>query len=277
MILLTVVYSRAWYHDLKIVVLQVQEDIMDSPRFPAVVLLQDVKQNTMANLVDSAAPKCFSGLFDSSAPPCETLSAEQYLNQSSCNCNNSISSSLDGTFSWSVGTFKYFLFRPPMNTISKHPGYHMTLQAFFNYNASEALASVTTTPSPDLQLAIFDPGSGLEQALNSSYSPINLINTNGISYIHLDLNLRRDRHLASIYDYDPTISTSPNLGLVCDTSANMSNLCHASLELQFTSHDRKITVERRGMTWVDAAVSAGAYFAFVQFLSWIVSGQVWAT
>lgn len=173
----------------------------------------------MANLVDSAAPKCFSGLFDSSAPPCETLSAEQYLNQSSCNCNNSISSSLDGTFSWSVGTFKYFLFRPPMNTISKHPGYHMTLQAFFNCqrysgfffsdhalihvtdNASEALASVTTTPSPDLQLAIFDPGSGLEQALNSSYSPINLINTNGISYINLDLNLRRDRHLASIYDY----------------------------------------------------------------------------
>lgn len=27
----------------------------------------------------------------------------------------------------------------------------------------------------------------------------------------------------------------------------------------------------------DAAASAGAYFAFVQFLSWIVSGQVWAT
>lgn len=172
----------------------------------------------MANLVGLAPPKCWSGLWDPSAPPCEALSAKQYLDQPSCNCNNSVFSNLEGTFNWSVGTFKYFLFTPPSNVISKHPGYHMTLQAFFNCqclpglcvdqaliniidNASEALASVTVTPSPDLQLAIFDPASGLEEALNSGYSPINIINANGISYINLNLNLRQSRQVAPVYDY----------------------------------------------------------------------------
>ena len=68
-------------------------------------------------------------------------------------------------------------------------------------NASEALTSVGVTPSPDLQIAIFDPASGLEQALNSGYSPLNLFNANGLSYINLNLNLRHDRHTSPVYDY----------------------------------------------------------------------------
>ena len=236
MILLTVVYSHLWYHDLNIIVLQVQEDILvgrsrdsrfvvrlseycqDTPRFPAVAVLQDTKQSTQPNLVVSQAPKCWSGLFDPSAPPCETLSEQQYSDLPSCNCNNSWSSNLDGTFYWSVGAFNYFLFTPPPNIISKHPGYHMTIQVFFNCqhisilfvyqalidtadNASEALSAVSVTPSPDLQLAIFDPASGLEQALNSGYSPLNLFNANGLSYINLNLNLRHSIGVAPTYDY----------------------------------------------------------------------------
>ena len=94
----------------------------------------------------------------------------------------------------------------------------MTLQVFFNCqsssilfvdqaltdrtdNASEALSFVSVTPSPDLQLAIFDPAYSLEQALDSSYSPLNLFNANGLSYINLYLNLRHDIHLSPVYDY----------------------------------------------------------------------------
>lgn len=168
--------------------------------------------------MDSQAPKCWSGLYDPGAPPCETLSAGQYMDLPSCNCNNSWTSNLEGTFYWTVGAFNYFLFTPPSNVISKHPGYHMTLQVFFNCecpsclsvdralnrstdNASEALSAVTITPSPDLQLAIFDPASGLEQALNSGYSPLNLFNANGLSYINLNLNLRKSMNAAPTYDY----------------------------------------------------------------------------
>lgn len=173
--------------------------------------------------MDSQPPKCWSGLYNDSAPPCETLSAQQYSDLPSCNCNNSWSSNLDGTFSWTVGAFNYFLFTPPSNVISKHPGYHMTLQTFFNCqrsstisldqeltdrtdNASRSLSLVGVTPSPDLQIAIFDPASGLEQALNSGYSPVNLFNANGLSYINLNLNLRIDRHGPPVYNY----STSRN-------------------------------------------------------------------
>ena len=168
--------------------------------------------------MDSQPPKCWSGLYDESAPHCETLSAQQYLDLPSCNCNNSWSSNLDGTFYWTVGAFNYFLFTPPSNIVSKHPGYHMTLQVFFNCqhllilsvdqglidrtdNASEALSFVKVTPSPDLQFAIFDPASGLPQALNSGYSPMNLFNANGLSYINLNLNLRRDLNMPPVYDY----------------------------------------------------------------------------
>lgn len=152
----------------------------------------------------------------------------------------------------------------------------MTLQAYFNYNASQ-LDALTIIPSPDLQVAIFDPASNLEQALNSGYSPLNLFNANGLSYINLNLNLRQSIDIAPTYYYNPSISTSPNINVIRDISTNTSNVCHASLEIQFMSHDRQITVQRRAMIWTDVAASAGAYFAFVQFLSWIVSGQVWAT
>lgn len=168
--------------------------------------------------MDSRLPKCWSGPYDDGAPPCETLSAQQYLDLPSCNCNNSWSSNLDGTFYWTVGAFNYYLFTPTPNVISKHPGYHMTLQVFFNCqrsstlsvnqaltdrtdNASKASSSLGVVPSPDLQIAIFDPASGLEQALNSGYSPLNLFNANGLSYINLNLDLRHDRRKLSVYDY----------------------------------------------------------------------------
>lgn len=111
MILLTIVYSRAWYHDLNFLVLQISEDVLETPRFPAVVLLQDVGSSTRANLVDLKAPKCWSGLYDDSAPACENMSPEQYMNQTSCNCNNSWSSNLDGSFLWAIQPSSTFFLR----------------------------------------------------------------------------------------------------------------------------------------------------------------------
>ena len=68
-------------------------------------------------------------------------------------------------------------------------------------NASQARSFLHDTPSPDLQVAVFDPASGLEQALDSGYSALNLFNANGLSYINLGLNLHRDIDLTSVYDY----------------------------------------------------------------------------
>lgn len=277
MILLTVLYTIAWYHDLNLVVLQLQEDILNHPRFPAVAILQDTESDYQANIVNEQAPKCFSGVSKDGAPPCESLIAEQYMSQPSCSCNNSWSSNGNADFVWaSIRSFKYFLLRPPHNMISKQPGYVMTLQVYFNYNASVTLGDVEIRPNPNLWLAVFDPASELEQALDSGYSPLNPIDANGMSSINLDLNLRQPLNETQINYYNPSISTIPYQNLVCDTSTNATGLCITTLYIQYTSSTRTITTQRRAMTWTDAAASAGAYFAFVQFLSWIVSGQVWA-
>lgn len=56
-------------------------------------------------------------------------------------------------------------------------------------------------PSPNLWLAIFDPTSGLEQALDSGYSPLNPMNANGMSSINLNLNLRQSLNGTQLYYY----------------------------------------------------------------------------
>ncbi|KAI4160698.1 MAG: hypothetical protein LQ342_005537 [Letrouitia transgressa] len=133
MFLITVVYLRDWYHHLNSVVLQVEEkNTLETPRFPTVALLQDIFSSSQPELIDFKPPKCFSGGFDENAPPCETLSNEEYSISPSCNCKNSITSDLSGNFTWETQRFKYFIFTPPTNLVSKNPGYHLRLQAWFN-------------------------------------------------------------------------------------------------------------------------------------------------
>lgn len=92
------------------------------------------------------------------------------------------------------------------------------------------------------------------------------------------------------------ISTTDNLNLVCDVTKNATQLCYASLIIQIPRFDRTVLTEKMSMQWpvsrnpvVDSSIfgnliedqdvlaEVGAYFALVQILSWIVSGQVLAT
>ena len=68
-------------------------------------------------------------------------------------------------------------------------------------NASVTLGEVEIRPSPNLWLAVFDPASDLEQALDSGYSPMNRIDDNGMSYINLDLDLRHSLNGSRVYSY----------------------------------------------------------------------------
>ena len=103
--------------------------------------------------------------------------------------------------------------------ISKQPGYAMTLQVYFNCshplvsifctqsligipdNASVTFGETEIKPTPNLWLAVFDPASELEQALDSGYSPLNPIDANGKSSINLDLKLRQPLDQAQITYY----------------------------------------------------------------------------
>ena len=56
-------------------------------------------------------------------------------------------------------------------------------------------------PSPNLWLAIFDPVSELEQALDSGYLSLNPINANAMSSINLNLNLIQLLNGTQMYYY----------------------------------------------------------------------------
>lgn len=69
-------------------------------------------------------------------------------------------------------------------------------------NASATISYSSIRPSPNLQVAVFDPAfTSTEQALNSGYSPLNLFNANGNSYINLNLNLYKSINVAPVYYY----------------------------------------------------------------------------
>jgi hypothetical protein len=95
---------------------------------------------------------------------------------------------------------------------------------------------------------------------NSSNPPSNSTTTAAATY------------QAGAYDYTLSLSSSPTLGLVCNTAQNDSHPCHSSLYIIFPSFERTVVKSMRKMDWVDVAASAGAYYSFVQFLSWILSG-----
>ena len=74
-------------------------------------------------------------------------------------------------------------------------------------NASVTLGEVEIRPNPNLWLAVFDPVSGLEQALGSNYSSLNPIDANGLTSVDLDLNLRQSLNGTQIYYYSACKST----------------------------------------------------------------------
>ena len=149
MTLVTVVYSRVWYHDLNYNILQLREDILvkfarrpwnlsanthqkETPRFPAIAILQELWSSSQANLTGLKSPKCWIGQYNESAPPCESATVEQYTSLSSCHCTESVAADLSGSFTWGNNPYKYFLLTPPPNFISKAPGYPLTFQASFD-------------------------------------------------------------------------------------------------------------------------------------------------
>lgn len=72
-------------------------------------------------------------------------------------------------------------------------------------------------------------------------------------------------------------SSIPNRHVICDTSHNRNaELCHTTVRLQIPRFERTTYRQQMSMTMSDVVSEAGSYFALVQFLSWIISGQVWA-
>jgi hypothetical protein len=151
----------------------------------------------------------------------------------------------------------------------------------------------SSTVNPSLLIAVYDPTLGLQEAFETGYTRMNLINANGIVAVNIGLQVHQGLDGNSAYDYTLGLSSSPARDLVCDTSSATTYKypCHLSLFVQIPNFDRTIISTMKVMEWLvsselspfikgtltvtpqDVAASAGAYFSFVQFVSWIVSAQ----
>ena len=123
-------------------------------------------------------------------------------------------------------------------------------------------------------MAVYDPALGLVPSLNLVFTRMSLVSANGIVAVNIGLRLRTVDTITA-YDYSLSLSNSPALELTCDTSSTESYYhdCRLELFVHITGFDRVVSRTRKVLSWADVAASAGAYFSFVQFVSWIVSAQ----
>ena len=114
------------------------------------------------------------------------------------------------------------------------------------------------------------------------------INANGFTEIKLSSTYVQPQEALAHYQYDAVANTSPSLDIACDvaspqkapsnpTALNTNSVaaCRAYITFRFSSLARTTITERPTMDWADVVTSAGAYFALIQFICWVVSGIAW--
>lgn len=278
--LMTALYSFVWYPRLNQRLQGVSQDIVTEVRFPAVALFQRLDWSAQAHILPVTYAKCFLGWLDATgaSPMCTDLPRQALAPGQACNCSEDWSSRVVEDFVWQNTAYRYLSFNPSPALIACTPTYIMTLQVFFNYNATFSLKTSSQEQTPSLYMAVHDPSLGMVEALQRGYSRMVLISANGDSSINLGLQYRREMSsTAPAYDYALGISTVPNLNLVCNTASRDSYPCHITLFLQMPTFDRTTVTESAVMDWMDVAGSVGGWFSFVQALSWLISGQAGAT
>jgi hypothetical protein len=84
--------------------------------------------------------------------------------------------------------------------------------------ATESTQTKSTVPSPGLYLAIFDQKFELQEAIDLDQTRLIDINALGTSSINLEVEYRTNGTQNNFY-YHPTITSIPDMGIVCNTSA----------------------------------------------------------
>ncbi|KAF2657475.1 hypothetical protein K491DRAFT_742118 [Lophiostoma macrostomum CBS 122681] len=282
---MTAMYSQIWYDGLRAVVTHLETDTISAPSFPAIAVFQRW-QNSQAEIYPNEF-KCYSGPKDDNAVQCSSLSVEESLNTSSCDCGDSWPSAErvargGDTVMWLGRNATYYSMLPSESTVSRGAGHFLTLQVFFSYNKTESFNNESVTLAPGMWVAIYDPTFDLAEALSSGEVYTAQIDANshtvvdiGLVYYHLEVNFHLGRYSLDVCLLDVTISVRQNLDLVCDVDYEFWYLCHLTLEVQIPSFRRTVVREEFRYQWSNVVADAGAYFALVQFLSWIVSGSAW--
>ncbi|KAF2138606.1 uncharacterized protein K452DRAFT_89052 [Aplosporella prunicola CBS 121167] len=272
---MAILYNALWYQKLNEHTLELRQDTVTEAAFPSVAMIERNDWTSQAHLLPNFS-KCFIGWYKNSAPSCGTSGGPTLP----CNCSDAWTQDVVEDLEWQNTSYRYLEFSAPPSLISQSPTTIMILQSFFWYNSTQAFFDSSQNLQPSIWVAIYDRKFTLKQALEKGYTRMILINANGMTAINLGLEYRQALNEEPAYDYSLSISTIPAQDLVCDVSSRKqtaSGPCHTSLFLQIPTFDRRISLQSYAMKWTDMIGSAGAYFSFVQLLSWILSGAAFTT
>ncbi|KAF2795862.1 hypothetical protein K505DRAFT_301396 [Melanomma pulvis-pyrius CBS 109.77] len=277
---MTGLYGTSWHKGLNEAVIRLDSDNVVSPRFPAIAFFQGNGESTQAN-IQLAEFKCVSGDWTDHSELCSALTVSQNLESTSCDCGDrwpTLEQMMrgDNKMTWLGKETSYFAMAPSETTVSRGEGHFMHLQVFFNYNTSASLANESVTTAPGVWMAVYDARYDIRDALRDGYLQSAQIDANGHTVINVGLSYYEYLDRPPVYKYDLAFATRQNLDLVCDVTKEGWYNCHVALEVQIPSFLRTIARQEKRMTWSRVIADAGAYFALVQFLSWIGSGQAWA-
>ncbi|KAE8446992.1 hypothetical protein EG329_011474 [Mollisiaceae sp. DMI_Dod_QoI] len=268
--LYTGLYAKLWYPLLNTDIVVSSTDSVNNIRWPSIAVFQRSDWSSQGDLIGNMS-KCYLGWYNDTAPQCKTLDPKTFGNNTECTChelwyNND---EVIDEFEWMGTTYRYMVFNSPPWFLCNTPTYLLSLQTFFN----SLLDSSTTNPT--LSIAAYDPTLGMQKAFETGYTRMSLINANGIVAVNLGLLYRHNGDGTAAYDYNLSLSSSPNQGIVCDTTSNSTYQypCHTSLFIQVPSFDRTTLTTQKAMGWTDVIASAGSFFSITQFIAWFLSGQ----
>ncbi|KAK3984759.1 hypothetical protein QBC44DRAFT_9091 [Cladorrhinum sp. PSN332] len=262
---LPALYWSFWYNDRNRNVITLDRDTVQRAYYPSITLFQQKDWTSQAVLDVSARPKCFIGPFNETAPECGTVSLGL-----DCQCHNRWAEDVVD-FEWQNTSYRALTLMSSQPMVSLRPTSLMIAQAFFTYDRQKALDDSSHILSPSFWIAIYDPTLAIEEALQTGYAQMRLINANGLTNINIGLNRREALGHSPAYDYHLSFSTIPATTTQCDVSSP----CFASLYLQFPTFERTISTQSVALDWQQLVSMAGSWFALFQLLGWILSGLAW--
>ena len=269
----SILYAKQWYPGLRHVDVVIQSEPVEQVRLPNIDIIHDSSQSFQADLV--GPENCWIGGSNTATESCNEVNVTEVTGAptKACDCQEAFDGGVKSIWS-GTSDLNAISFRPKKNLVIGKPSVSLNIQFNFTYRTPDPASGPIL--SPWLGLLIFDPELEPFEVINKGIASPIPFSANSFTSIKLDLNWKNVGGLPPHYEYSPMISTVPFMGMNCGAAdrGSAGRPCTATLQLSFSSLQQTNYSERPKYTLGDVAGLAASYFALVQFLAWVFSGQV---
>lgn len=289
-----VLYPTIWYPALNGKVLRQEVQDLEVVNPPAIAWITINDRGDVAHFLDYPYPKGFmsdiTGGFDANMTDCNTLPQDEILANHYCNCSEMFSPITDAPLANHKGGITYRSFSPEPEIIMNSTNATLVLQVYSDHNTSGTPRD-WMQPGPMLLLMVFDSRLPMMDAFMGGLAAVTHIPVLAATKVVISPQYRIGWNRDPYYYYGMEATSIPSLNDICDVSREYITWCYTTTVIQFADLTR--TVERRHLasspgvsillnaqnlsdvliSLQDIFAQVGGYFAFVQFLCWMVSGM----